>query len=87
MGIQVIETKPARLVEILQFQELSYRKDLKDMVPILRKIKDLSKYQFSDDEVQSWNHFDALMCLYSAKRHEMGQSEVIGNERDGWINV
>ncbi len=87
LGTKVVETYPSKLAEVLKLKELDY-KGAKDCIPELcEKLIEISSFEFDIKEVISWHHFDALLCLYSAKRYEMQSAMVFGNSSEGTITV
>lgn len=87
LGIQVVETYPAKLAEILGLKELAYKKKDEETQKIIEKIKLDSKFEFDDSAIKNNHCLDALLCLYSAKRHEMNRSMRFGNRDEGEIIV
>ena len=87
MGVKVVETYPAKLAEVLSLKEKSYKKDFSQVSTLCNIIKEKSGLEFDNESVETWHHFDALLCLYSAKRYEMQSAMVFGNPLEGTITV
>lgn len=87
MGIKMVETYPSKLAEVLHLKEKDYKGD-KSQIPVLcDALKEVSSFEFDNDKVVDWHHFDALLCLYSAKRFEMQAAMVFGRPEEGVITV
>lgn len=87
LGIKSVETYPSKLAEVLKLKELSYKKELSNLPIICSQFHEISKFEFDCKDVPTWHHLDALLCLYSAKRHEMQASMVFGDPNEGTITV
>lgn len=87
LGIKVVETYPGKLAELIGLKEIQYKKDKSAIRPCLEIISEKSKLATNEEAVINWHHLDALLCLYSAKRHETGNSIVFGEEKEGQIIV
>lgn len=87
LGAKVVETYPAKLAEVLKLKELDYKGSSESIPDLCNKLIEISSFEFDINEVKSWHHFDALLCLYSAKRHEMQSAMVFGNVAEGTITV
>ena len=66
-GIKVVETYPAKLAEVLSFKDEGYKKGKENINALCDRLKAESDFEFKNEDVLSWHHFDALLCLYSAK--------------------
>lgn len=86
-GIKVVETYPGKLAKVLQLNELEYKQDLEKLSILCEKVKGMSGFNFECSAVKTWHHFDAVLCLYSARRHEMQSAMVFGKEDEGTITV
>lgn len=86
-GIKLVETYPSKLADVLGFKDQGYKKDKEVMYALCDELKSRSNFHFENLEVKNWHHFDALLCLYSAKRHEMQAAMVFGDEEEGTITV
>jgi len=86
-GIKVVETYPSKLANVLGFSEKQYKKALSRIPVLCQKLQHESDFEFNLDHVETWHHFDALLCLYSAKRFEMQSAMVFGDESEGTITV
>lgn len=87
LGVKSVETYPSKLAEVLQLKEHDYKGSLNSIPLLCDKFKKISSFEFDEAEIKSWHHFDALLCLYSAKRHEMQAAMIFGNEEEGMIIV
>ena len=86
-GIKLVETYPSKLAEVLGLKEKGYKQD-KTLIPeMCSLVKEHSNLKFDENEVKDWHHFDALLCLYSAKRFEMQAAMVFGDDEEGTITV
>lgn len=85
--IKVIETYPAKLAKVLNLPTDRYKKDQCHLAELSQFIKEESGFDFDVSEVKNWHYFDALLCLYSAKRNEMQSAMVFGEESEGVIIV
>lgn len=87
LGVKMVETYPSKLAEVLQLREKGYRKDKKHIPKLCDSLKEISSFKFNNEIVKDWHHFDALLCLYSAKRFEMQAAIVFGQPDEGTITV
>lgn len=87
LGIKLVETYPSKLAEVLKLKDLNYKKDLSEIPTLCDELKRISGFEFDVNLVTTWHHFDALLCLYSAKRFEMQAAMVFGNVNEGTITV
>lgn len=86
-GIKLVETYPAKLAQVLGLKEQGYKTDNELIDEMCEKVKELSLFKFENSEVKNWHYFDALLCLYSAKRFEMQAAMVFGDDEEGTITV
>lgn len=86
-GIRLVETYPSKLAEVLGLKDHGYKSEAEQISYLCDIIKERSALEFDNEEVKSWHHFDALLCLYSAKRFEMQSAMVFGDEEEGTITV
>lgn len=87
LGVKVVETYPSKLAEVLKLKDKNYKKDRHQIAALCEELKEISGFMFDNEEVLTWHHFDSLLCLYSAKRHEIQASMVFGNVEEGTITV
>jgi len=87
LGIKMVETSPSKLAEVLNLKELAYKTSLDNIPTICSRFHEISNFDFNYADVKSWHHFDALLCLFSAKRYEMQAAMVFGNPNEGTITV
>jgi len=87
LGVKVVETYPSKLADVLKLKEKEYKKDRKQIAALCEELKEKSGFLFDNDQVETWHHFDALLCLFSAKRYEMQAAMVFGNVEEGTITV
>ena len=87
LGVKVVETYPSKLADVLKLKEKNYKKDKEQITALCEELKDISGFMFNNEDVQTWHHFDALLCLYSAKRYEIQAAMVFGNTEEGTITV
>ncbi len=86
-GVKVVETYPSKLAEVLKLKNKNYKKNRHQIAALCEELKEVSGFMFNNEEVVTWHHFDSLLCLYSAKRHEIQASMVFGNIVEGTITV
>jgi len=86
-GIKVVETYPSKLAEVLKLKEIDYKGEKTSIPANCDKLKDVSSFHFENDQIENWHLFDALLCLYSAKRYEIQASMEFGNPLEGTITV
>lgn len=86
-GVKVVETYPAKLAEVLKMKDENYKKNKLSIGDFCNKLKELSGFEFENDLVKTWHHFDALLCLFSAKRYEIQSAMVFGDVEEGTITV
>lgn len=86
-GVKVVETYPSKLADVLKLKEKEYKKDKREIPALCEALKEVSGFMFDNDQVETWHHFDSLLCLYSAKRHEMQAAMIFGNPNEGTITV
>lgn len=86
-GVKLVETYPSKLAEVLGLKEKGYKSKLGLIPQLCEMVKEKSFLQFENEEVKNWHHFDALLCLYSAKRYEVQAAMVFGDEEEGTITV
>ncbi len=87
LGVKVVETYPSKLAEVLKLKDKNYKKDRHQIAALCEELKEVSGFMFDNEEVVTWHHFDSLLCLYSAKRHEIQASMVFGDIEEGTITV
>ena len=87
LGVKVVETYPSKLAEVLKLKEKNYKKDRHQIAALCEELKEISGFMFDNEKVETWHHFDSLLCLYSAKRHEMQAAMVFGDTKEGTITV
>jgi len=87
MGVKVVETYPSKLAEVLKLKDKNYKKDRHQIAALCEELKEVSGFMFDNEQVETWHHFDSLLCLYSAKRHEIQASMVFGTVEEGTITV
>lgn len=87
LGVKVVETYPSKLAEVLKLKDKNYKKDRHQIATLCEELKEVSGFMFDNEQVETWHHFDALLCLYSAKRHEIQAAMVFGNVDEGTITV
>jgi len=87
LGVKPVETYPSKLAEVLQLKEHDYKGSNKSIPALCKKLKEVSSFEFDESAVKTWHHFDALLCLFSAKRHEMQAAMIFGDEEEGMIIV
>ena len=87
LGVKVVETYPSKLADVLKLKEKEYKKDRHHIAALCEEIKEISGFMFDNEQVETWHHFDALLCLYSAKRYEIQAAMVFGNTEEGTITV
>lgn len=86
-GVKVVETYPSKLAEVLHLKERNYKKEKSHIALLCDILKAKSGLSFNNTDVKTWHHFDALLCLYSAKRYEMQAAMIFGKEEEGTIIV
>lgn len=86
-GVKVVETYPSKLADVLKLKEKDYKKDKSQISVLCEELKEISGFIFDNKHVKTWHHFDALLCLFSAKRYEMQAAMVFGNPDEGTITV
>ncbi|MEQ8907866.1 MAG: DUF429 domain-containing protein [Vicingaceae bacterium] len=86
-GVKLVETYPSKLAEVLALKNQGYKKEKQKIELLCNSLKEKSGFNFENDKVKTWHHFDALLCLYSAKRFEMQAAMVFGNPEEGTITV
>lgn len=86
-GVKVVETYPSKLAEVLKLKDRNYKKEKSHIAPLCDILKAKSSLSFDNSAVKTWHHFDALLCLYSAKRYEMQAAMVFGKAEEGTITV
>lgn len=86
-GVKVVETYPSKLAEVLCLKEKDYKKNTNQIASLCDILKERSGLEFDNSMVNTWHHFDALLCLYSAKRYETQSAMVFGNPSEGTITV
>ncbi len=86
--IQVIEIYPSKLAELLGLKEIAYKKQKEHIAPNTKAVRQWTeKYQFSEADIQTWHHFDALLALISGLRFLNKDHECFGDEKEGCIVV
>lgn len=86
-GVKVVETYPSKLADVLKLKGKEYKKDRHKIAALCEELKEVSGFMFDNELVETWHHFDALLCLYSAKRHEIQAAMVFGDVNEGTITV
>tara|TARA_B110000503_G_C7166513_1_gene422139 strand:+ start:4904 stop:5491 length:588 start_codon:yes stop_codon:yes gene_type:complete len=87
LGVKVVETYPSKLAEVLKLKDKNYKKDRHQIAALCEELKEVSGFLFDNEQVETWHHFDSLLCLYSAKRHEIQAAMIFGNIEEGTITV
>ena len=87
LGVKVVETYPSKLADVLKLKEKNYKKDRHQIAGLCEELKEVSGFMFDNEQVETWHHFDSLLCLYSAKRYEIQAAMVFGNTEEGTITV
>jgi predicted nuclease with RNAse H fold len=87
LGVKVVETYPSKLADVLKLKEKEYKKDRHQIAALCEELKEVSGFMFDNEKVETWHHFDSLLCLYSAKRYEMQAAMVFGDTEEGTITV
>ncbi len=86
-GVELVETYPSKLAEVLSLKSDGYKKEKANLPTLVEKLKSASGLEIDVNEVKTWHHFDAILCLYSARRFEMQAAMVFGNPDEGIITV
>lgn len=86
-GIQIMESYPKLRARDLGFSEKGYKKDVKQIQPMLSELINEHPDWHLLSGVESWHQFDALLALSSAVRFVDGQSVVYGPEGGARIFV
>lgn len=87
LGVKVVETYPSKLADVLKLKEKNYKKSISEIPVLCDELKTISGFTFENELIKTWHHFDALLCLYSAKRYEMQAAMVFGRKEEGTITV
>ena len=87
LGVKVVETYPSKLADVLKLKGKEYKTGRPQIAALCEELKEVSGFMFDNEQVETWHHFDALLCLYSAKRHEIQASMVFGDANEGTITV
>lgn len=85
-GVAVLETYPSALAKRLLPQASGYKKSLAALPDLVRALQGLLKFPLKD-VLQNWHQFDALLAWHSGYRHQVGQSVLYGDAREGRIIV
>jgi len=86
-GIKLVETYPSKLAEVLGLKDQGYKKEKSTISQMCSIVKEHSNLNFDESQILDWHHFDALLCLYSAKRFEMQAAMIFGDDEEGTITV
>jgi len=87
MDIELRETYPKALANHLRLKECGYRRGKENLERCSESIMESSLLSFDKASVASWHHFDALLALVSALRHEQKLSYTFGDPREGQIYI
>ena len=87
LGVKMVETYPSKLADVLKLKEHGYKKKTEDIPYLCELLKDRSGFSFDVNEVKTWHHYDALLCLFSAKRFEVQSAMVFGDDQEGTSTV
>lgn len=85
-GVAVLETYPSALAKLLLPQLPGYKKSLAALPDYAEALQSSLKYRLKE-KPQNWHQFDALLAWYSGYRHQVGQSVLYGDAREGRIIV
>lgn len=86
LGVQVVETYPKALSQAINLDQNAYKKDQHYLEEVSTTIERLGHWTTLTPP-QNWHQIDALLCLLSAKRHEIGRSKVYGKKSEGQIII
>lgn len=86
-GIVLIETYPGYLARHLGLKELGYKKGAAYLPPVRERLEELTGWRLDAMAMGSWHEIDALLALWSHRRHLEGQSLSFGREEEGRIHV
>lgn len=85
-GVAVLETYPSALVRLLLPQLPGYKKDLAALPDYTEALQGLLKYKLKENPF-NWHQYDALLAWHSGYRHQVGQSVLYGDGREGRIII
>ncbi|WP_162052381.1 DUF429 domain-containing protein [Pontibacter pamirensis] len=85
-GIAVLETYPSALIRQLLPQLPGYKKSLAALPHFSEALQGLLQYN-SIKTPQNWHQLDALLAWFSGYRHQLGQSLLYGDAREGRVIV
>ncbi|RDV16467.1 DUF429 domain-containing protein [Pontibacter diazotrophicus] len=85
-GVAVLETYPSALVRQLLPQLPNYKKGLAALPEFAEVLQGLLQYKLLEIP-QNWHQFDALLAWFSGYRHQVGQSLLYGDAREGRVII
>ena len=86
-GTEVRETYPRKLVDILQLPTAEYKQSDSKPGLFAARIKSLSGVRFSESQITSWHHVDALLAYLSGVRYGEKNDQKYGIPEEGLIIV
>lgn len=89
MGCEVYETYPRVIANRLKLKLKGYKGNLMGLKSCRQKV--ISRFSdnisINADDITTWHHLDALICLMTALNMEQGDAETFGDLHEGMIYI
>lgn len=85
-GKEVIEVYPAALARHLKLKERGYKEINTPLAPLTQELSEMYELNLNIEELNSWHHFDSLLCYISGLRYLNAEHISVGNEEEGMIH-
>jgi predicted nuclease with RNAse H fold len=86
-SLQVLETYPRRLVELLDLPTTIYKNKEADIAPFVNILIEKLGVRINSSQITNWHHLDALLAFFSGIRYLEKKSRVYGISEEGIITV
>ena len=86
-GMEVKETYPRKLVDILLLPYAQYKHDKQELGPFIEQLKLRSDVKFNEAQITSWHHVDAFLALLSGLRYLGKTHQKYGIPEEGIVIV
>lgn len=87
IGIQVFETHPGKMIEVLSLPVNIYKQKIADLDRMLDVLMKAVCIALNKKLITTWHHFDSLLAFFSGLRYMSQQSRVFGKADEGLVYV
>ena len=85
--VEVKETYPRKLVDILHLPDAQYKHSKQNLWPFTEQLQTISGVQFSAAQISSWHHVDAFLAFLSGLRYLGKNDHKYGIPEEGVVIV